>query len=459
MEIREKWQRLKRPVRRFLLSRGSDLCSDQEIRNVAQRDGAHSLPHAVGDRSTMQHEIVDGTEAQKDKYGRFVRKSEQRCEDELNSIKLNLLEQVIVSHVKDAAYALRNIQQVASTNLTVSLRAIAEKLKALKQFRLVNDLDNRLPDYPESGIFASIRLVVIAIGEACLNAFYFAGTGSLLDGGIVALGVSTVNVGLACLVGVVCGRRMSHANTRMRLWSRRGVVVWVIFIVCFHAFIAFTRYPTFVDTGEIGWVVLFLAGLFSAGWGFAEGYTGLDDRYAHYGAVDRACQFAHADHTAILKQFRDDVNAVVSSAVIEINLAFLAYSDKVVIAQELINRVIRDVEYALEMEAQVDRRCLYLLHVYDHEICKLQGLPSPTCSRFNVTTASKFDDYIPHLRTSLKTLKASLGNKCREAQEAISSVQALGEYCIANPGVVAEYHGTHLPHNNSDEKPEEDADE
>jgi hypothetical protein len=175
----------------------------------------------------------------------------------------------------------------------------------LQQFKRINKI-NREPNYPISSIRAISIVAIVLLVEVLINGNFFAlGSDAGLMGGIfIAATVSIVNVSLGFLVGSWLFRQANSIKTKIRIYSRIGYSIIIIFAFFFNYLVALWRkalevspdeaeeqFWLFLNSGvssiwDISSLGLFAVGIVCFGIAAYEGY-GFDDSYPGYGKMSK----------------------------------------------------------------------------------------------------------------------------------------------------------------------------
>lgn len=175
----------------------------------------------------------------------------------------------------------------------------------LQQFKRINKI-NREPNYPVSSIRAISIVAIVLLVEVLINGNFFAlGSDAGLMGGIfIAATVSIVNVSLGFLVGSWLLRQANSIKTKIRIYSRIGYSIIIIFAFFFNYLVAVWRkalevapdaaeeqFWLYLNSGvasiwDISSLGLFAVGIVCFGIAAYEGY-GFDDSYPGYGKMSK----------------------------------------------------------------------------------------------------------------------------------------------------------------------------
>jgi len=192
---------------------------------------------------------------------------------------------------------------------------------ALKYFRATNNIHEEAV-YPESVIWHFGVLAVFALIETGVNTFFYENSQGLLGGFFVALGIATLNIVSAMLLGYWFRyKNLASIDKKIIGWS--SLVAFVLTAVFFNAlFAAFrTEYQLVADPSEVAQLnvafqrawpeamlvfradmqfrdhwsfLLFGIGILLSIAAFWKGYT-LDDQYPGHGRMDKAYKKACSD--------------------------------------------------------------------------------------------------------------------------------------------------------------------
>lgn len=191
--------------------------------------------------------------------------------------------------------------------------------------------------YPDSHVWHFAIILVLALGETSINAFFYENAQGLLGGFIVALSVSAVNMFGALALG--WGFRLKNlgdADKRAAGWACSLAFV-VLTIYCNALFAAFrSNYQILANptdpmqvrrafreaAGQAGHVfvfgmqfgdlmsfILFGVGLLLSCLAFYKGYT-FDDRYPGHGAKDKKAKTARDAELALRESARQKVKGL-----------------------------------------------------------------------------------------------------------------------------------------------------
>ena len=128
--------------------------------------------------------------------------------------RIDEMESRIVELEHDAKIRLNECKEEFADDLKSLAVDKANKEKYLRHFRKVNELTHREASYPESKVL-NIGLILIAlVGEAMFNVYFYAQASDLgfLGGWVSALLVSSANVVVSFLIGILCLRYMHHVD-------------------------------------------------------------------------------------------------------------------------------------------------------------------------------------------------------------------------------------------------------
>jgi hypothetical protein len=319
--------------------------TELQIAEEARRLGAASLPSSDAIALT-------GTES---KIVQVVEKSRQDYVDwaslRLSVLTQNLNKIDITKDVNHARQVDQEFERKASAHLSEHesvLRATGETAKKLSaelnEFRLKHRL-TREAHYPSSSkrFFLHALLAFVVVCEGILNASFFSqGLDSGLIGGMLyAMLLAGMNVGVGYLLGRYPIRYVFHINPYFKSLGIASIVVAGVAITSAGlgiahfrdaltaemanpaeaALTAFTTH-TFHLHDFLSWMLFSVSVIF----GSFSVFDGLliDDKYPEYGAIVRRTLIAVEDHEEELASLRNDLDAMKSEALQNLDQALVS---------------------------------------------------------------------------------------------------------------------------------------
>lgn len=205
----------------------------------------------------------------------------------------------------------------------------------LRVFRGTNHITDQAV-YPDSHVFHFAIIMVLALVETGVNAFFYENSQGLLGGFVVALGIAVLNMGTAVLLGMGFSFR-NLAAPEKKAFGWACLVLFVVLTIFFNNLFATFRsaYQLVVDpsdyralrqamtaswgpalrvfVGELHFedmlsFVLFGIGLLLSFFAFYKGMT-FDDRYPGHGRRDRSLKAAQEARHLLQGQLLEKVKA------------------------------------------------------------------------------------------------------------------------------------------------------
>lgn len=392
--------------------------SRRAVIKAAHRDAVHIKSLPPGELTAQQADILASRERQRERLLHHTDGIKRTCEANLQSDRLLSTELSFDTDVQGTRHKLARILDEAVPALEASWANVQHKALDLQRFRVVHGLI-REAIYPPSRTVEIVLLFGLVLVEASVNAPMFAGLNSLADGFLIAVGVSLVNVGGAVMVGIVSGRRLFYSEAGARSLARLVVCLYVLAALALHGFIVYLRLQ-FLPSGQVSWLVLFLVGVFFGGLAFATGYSGLDDRYAGYGAVTREFENAVASHEALAGSYQSQIKATADDSEGLVWRKRTTTERVIGGALGLIAMALWCSQFCRRIFERIDRRCALLFHLYTEEFYKLSTTNITLCA---YPAAGLLETDEARLHDSRKVLTETLRSKACEADAAVAAIR------------------------------------
>lgn len=150
--------------------------------------------------------------------------------------RIDEMESRIYALEQDARIKLEECKQEFADELKRLARDKANKEQTLRHFRLDNRLTKREASYPESRAFHIGLILLALLGESIVNVYFYAYASDFgfIGGWLSALIVSTGNIMVSILIGLVCLRYMHHVSIFKKIVAWLGFVIFVVLLAILH---------------------------------------------------------------------------------------------------------------------------------------------------------------------------------------------------------------------------------
>jgi hypothetical protein len=403
----------------------------KEHRVVAQAhaDGSENLPESSDPTpNAIQTQIVEKSEQSITALRAQAQDRLERCQRELERHELTPVDLDITGPADEATHTFVLIRG-STRDLLIERRVVEREMyQELRYFKADHCL-YRSAFYLPSRTLACALLLTVIVGEALLNAKLFASVDpmGLLGGWLQALIISVLNVLPSFLVGILVLRNLHHVRLWRRFLATNFLLIYTALIIAYNLLVAHYRialsldparalelatpslfYAPFLIGTNLEALMLFLLGLFASVIAMLDGYTLFDDRYPGFGKIDRRYREKLKSYDEAKRQFRHDIEAVVTKASRVMDRRLLKLQRKVNVATKVMSTGMQCLSRTQEEADQIARECERLLRVYREENKRVRSTPAPP----------HFEHY-PALEPILGVSLHTLDDKRRGMREAL----------------------------------------
>jgi hypothetical protein len=214
-----------------------------QLKEKAQQRGAAELPNTNSiDLDTVETEIVNSIEAEKNKYHETLRHELQAYDNRIAALSLDNKVFDIKNAAENAKAEFEAEARDGTNQLELDLQVVKEIDQERKAFKKRNKL-TRTAHYPESHIYHWGIISLLFLVECILNANFFANglENGLLGGFIEALGITFVNISVGLSVGALIYPQVNHIKIRWRMFGWLAILLYASCAISFNLLVAHYR--------------------------------------------------------------------------------------------------------------------------------------------------------------------------------------------------------------------------
>lgn len=214
-----------------------------QLKEKAQQRGASELPNTNSiDLDTVETEIVNSIEAEKNKCYETLRHELQAYDNRMAALSLDNKVFEIKNAAENAKSEFDAEARDGINQLEHDLQQVKELDQERKDFKKRNKL-TRTANYPESPMLHWGVICVLFLIESLLNANFFANglENGLLGGFMEALGITFVNISVGLSMGGFIYPQINNIKIRWRMFGWLTVLLYAFFAIAFNLFVAHYR--------------------------------------------------------------------------------------------------------------------------------------------------------------------------------------------------------------------------